>query len=83
MPSGLYGGHRSNCRRSLFSFAEEDGAPLKVSGHAQFLAQLVSNLVDNALKYGASGGAITMTVRRKVTTNSCATLSYTITLTGG
>ncbi len=26
---------------------------------------------------------ITMTVRRKVTTNSCATLSYTITLTGG
>jgi signal transduction histidine kinase len=47
------------------SFAEEDGAPPKVSGHAQFLAQLVSNLVDNALKYGASGGAITMTVRRE------------------
>lgn len=46
------------------SFADEDGSPLNVSGHAQFLAQLVSNLVDNALKHGASGGAITMAVRR-------------------
>ena len=47
------------------SFADEAGSPLNVSGHAQFLAQLVSNLVDNALKHGASGGAITMAVRRE------------------
>jgi len=45
------------------SFAEQGGAPVKVSGHGQFLAQLVSNLVDNALKHGASGGAIAMAVR--------------------
>ncbi len=34
---------------------------VKVKGHAQFLAQLVSNLADNALKHG--GQAITMSVR--------------------
>lgn len=45
------------------TFAEQAGASVKVSGHAQFLAQLVSNLVDNALKHGASGGAIAMAVR--------------------
>jgi signal transduction histidine kinase len=42
---------------------ESDG-PVKVRGHAQFLAQLVSNLVDNALKHGASGKAISMAVRK-------------------
>jgi len=52
--------------------AEEQGVKLtfdgegevKVRGHAQFLAQLVSNLVDNALKHGASGAAIAMAVRK-------------------
>jgi signal transduction histidine kinase len=44
-----------------FEGAEEP--PVIVKGHAQFLAQLVSNLVDNALKHGSSGGRITMAVR--------------------
>ncbi len=43
------------------SFASD--APVKVKGHAQFLAQLVSNLVDNALKHGAQGKTIEMSVR--------------------
>ena len=30
----------------------------------QFLAQLVANLVDNALKHGASGGAVERSVRK-------------------
>lgn len=42
----------------------EGEGEVKVRGHAQFLAQLVSNLVDNALKHGASGGAVEMAVRR-------------------
>jgi signal transduction histidine kinase len=42
----------------------EGEGEVKVRGHAQFLAQLVSNLVDNALKHGASGGAIAMAVRK-------------------
>jgi hypothetical protein len=41
----------------------EGQGPVKVRGHAQFLAQLVSNLVDNALKHGGAGKAITMAVR--------------------
>ncbi len=46
------------------TFAGPDEGPVVVKGHAQFLAQLVSNLVDNALKHGASGGAIAMAVRK-------------------
>jgi signal transduction histidine kinase len=45
-----------------FDGAEEP--PVIVKGHAQFLAQLVSNLVDNALKHGSSGGRIAMAVRK-------------------
>jgi signal transduction histidine kinase len=37
-------------------------AAVKVKGHAQFLAQLVSNLVDNTLKHGGQGKAIEMSV---------------------
>lgn len=47
--------------------AEEAGASLvlhrprgdlKVNGHRQLLAQALSNLIENAIKYGASGGEI-------------------------
>jgi signal transduction histidine kinase len=36
--------------------------PVMVRGHSQFLAQLISNLVDNALKHGVGGREITMRV---------------------
>jgi signal transduction histidine kinase len=47
--------------------AEEAGAPLKlerpggalrVYGHRQLLAQAISNLIENAIRYGAGGGEI-------------------------
>jgi signal transduction histidine kinase len=41
------------------SYAEE---PAPMRGHAQFIAQLTSNLLDNALKHGASGGEIAVSV---------------------
>lgn len=44
------------------TFAGAEDPPVMVKGHAQFLAQLISNLVDNALKHGSSGGAIAMAV---------------------
>jgi signal transduction histidine kinase len=65
--------------RDIFEFhqplAEDLGVKLsfegegeaKVKGHAQLLAQLVSNLVDNALKHGARGEGeklAALTVRR-------------------
>jgi signal transduction histidine kinase len=53
--------------------AEEAGAPLRYDvpgrpvllfGHRQLLAQAISNLVENAIRYGASGGAIQIGVDR-------------------
>ncbi len=37
-------------------------AGLKVRGHRQLLGQALANLVDNAMKYSAPGGRITLTV---------------------
>ena len=53
--------------------AEEQGATLKFErpqratplyGHRQLLAQAISNLLENAIRYGASGGEIRVGVRQ-------------------
>jgi signal transduction histidine kinase len=53
--------------------AEEAGAPLHYAlperpillfGHRQLLAQAISNLVENAIRYGSSGGEIGVSVAR-------------------
>jgi len=53
--------------------AEEAGAvlrydkpegPLPLFGHRQLLAQAVSNLIENAIRYGATGGEIGVAVRQ-------------------
>lgn len=38
---------------------------LKVNGHRQLLAQALSNLIENAIKYGASGGEIGLGAARR------------------
>jgi signal transduction histidine kinase len=38
---------------------------LKVNGHRQLLAQALSNLIENAIKYGASGGQIGLGAERR------------------
>jgi signal transduction histidine kinase len=54
--------------------AEEVGAKLRLErgpallplfGHRQLLAQALSNLLDNAVNYGASGGEIVLFVRQQ------------------
>jgi signal transduction histidine kinase len=40
-------------------------APLKVSGDPVLLAQALSNLIDNALKYAPDNGLIEVTIRRR------------------
>ena len=53
--------------------AEEAGAALRWNiraplalflGHRQLLAQAISNLIENAIRYGAAGGEITVGVNR-------------------
>src|SRR4029453_7683938 len=52
--------------------AEEQGAalaydrppkPVPMLGHRQLLAQAMSNLIENAIRYGASGGEIRVSTR--------------------
>jgi signal transduction histidine kinase len=40
-------------------------SPAPVLGHRQLLAQLLSNLLDNALKYGSGGDALSLEVRSR------------------
>lgn len=43
---------------------ESSGEGFAFRGHRQLLAQAMSNLIENALNYAASGGSITVFVRR-------------------
>ncbi|MBN8552283.1 MAG: HAMP domain-containing protein [Caulobacterales bacterium] len=46
-------------------FAAEIGRGLQVSGNRAFLAQALSNIVDNAIKYTPQGGALMLRARRR------------------
>jgi two-component system sensor histidine kinase TctE len=42
---------------------EAPGAPLEIAGNALMLREMLSNLIDNALRYTPSGGSVTVRVR--------------------
>lgn len=50
----------SHCR-----LVAEVAEPLAIAGHRQLLAQAISNLLDNALKYGCDGGEIHLVLARE------------------
>lgn len=50
----------SRCRLRL-----ESAGHLTIHGHRQLLAQALSNLIENALKYGAAGGVIVIGLARR------------------
>jgi two-component system sensor histidine kinase TctE len=49
-------------RRNIDLGLDNDG-PVRVTGDATMLGEMVVNLVDNALRYTPPGGAVTVTVR--------------------
>jgi len=46
---------------------EGSAAPLMVRGHPQFLREMMANLVDNAIRYSAPGGAVGIAIGREGT----------------
>lgn len=59
-------------------FSAEFESELSVRGNREFLAQALANLIDNAIKYTPSGGAVRLRVRRR----SSGEAEFSVTDTG-
>ncbi len=66
------------CEDKGIDFAAEFARDLQVRGNREFLAQALANILDNAVKYTPSGGAIMLRVRRR----SSGEVEYSVTDTG-
>ena len=59
-------------------FTAELAQGLSVRGNREFLAQAMANILDNAVKYNAPGGAVVLRVRRR----SSGEVEFSVTDTG-
>lgn len=66
------------CEDKGIDFAAELTKGLQVRGNREFMAQAIANLLDNAVKYTPSGGAIMLRVRRR----SSGEVEFSVTDTG-
>jgi signal transduction histidine kinase len=66
------------CEDKGIEFAAEFAKDLTVRGNREFLAQALANILDNAVKYTPSGGAIMLRVRRR----SSGEVEFSVTDTG-
>jgi len=66
------------CEDKDIDFSAEITRDLSVRGNREFLAQALANLLDNAVKYTPSGGAIMLRVRRR----SSGEVEFSVTDTG-
>jgi signal transduction histidine kinase len=53
------------CEDKGVTFAAQLSSGLSVSGNREFIAQALANLLDNAVKYTPSGGAVMLRTRRR------------------
>jgi len=66
------------CEDKGIDFAAEFARDLQARGNREFLAQALANILDNAVKYTPSGGAIMLRVRRR----SSGEVEFSVTDTG-
>jgi signal transduction histidine kinase len=66
------------CEDKGIDFAAELARNLQARGNREFLAQALANILDNAVKYTPSGGAIMLRVRRR----SSGEIEFSVTDTG-
>ena len=66
------------CEDKAIDFAAELAKDLQARGNHEFLAQALANILDNAVKYTPSGGAIMLRVRRR----SSGEVEFSVTDTG-
>ena len=66
------------CEDKGIEFAAEFSKDLQARGNREFLAQALANILDNAVKYTPSGGAIMLRVRRR----SSGEIEFSVTDTG-
>jgi signal transduction histidine kinase len=71
----LYG---PSCEEKEIDFKAEFARGLSMRGNREFLAQALSNLIDNAIKYTPEGGAIMLRVRPR----SSGEVEFSVTDTG-
>ena len=66
------------CEDKDIEFAAEFSDDLTIRGNREFLAQALANILDNAVKYTPSGGAIMLRVRQR----SSGEVEFSVTDTG-
>lgn len=66
------------CEEKGIEFVAEVDPDLVVTGNREFVAQALANLVDNAVKYTPSGGAVRVRARRR----STGEVEFSVTDTG-
>ncbi|MGH6997807.1 MAG: sensor histidine kinase, partial [Phenylobacterium sp.] len=70
--------YEPTCEDKGLEFGAEFAKNLQARGNREFLAQALANLLDNAVKYTPTGGAIMLRVRRR----SSGEIEFSVTDTG-
>ena len=70
--------YRPLAEERALEFTAELAQGLSVRGNREFIAQAMANILDNAVKYNAAGGAVMLRVRRR----SSGEIEFSVTDTG-